>query len=635
MDQIETGFQQRFLSIDKRENAIDEESRTVEISFSSDRPVERFFGDEILDHSGSAVRLERLKASAPLLWNHDTDQVIGVVENARIEDGRGMATVRFSKSSLGSEVFNDVVDGIRNNVSVGYVIHEMRLDSEDDNKATYRATDWEPLELSIVSVPADISVGVGREYEHFQTRVSNFVKPQKEPEMTDKVEKPEVDNGKRVSDLLAAAEKYDAMDMVRSYIDDERLTVGDFQQAILDKRSNQLEAEREERAKAEERAQRVEVKDNKPADEPMIADATPVERGEVGLTDKEARQFSYVKAIRAMANPTDKRAQEAAKFELEVSNAAQDKYRREARGFMVPDEVLKRDLVVGTATAGGHTVATELRGLIDLLRNKMMVIRAGATVFNGLQGDVAFPRQTGSATAYWVAENGSITESQQAFDQVPLTPHTVGALTEFSRKLMLQSTLDVERFVENDLATVLALEMDRAAINGAPDVTATANEPRGILNTSGIGSVVGGTNGGAPTWDDVVNLETAVAIDNADVGQLAYMVNAATRGVLKRTRKDSGSGIFLMDGGTINGYTAHVTNQMPSNIAKGSASNLSAAIFGNWSDLLIGQWSGVDILVDPYTNSATGAIRVVAFMDVDNAVRHAESFASMEDIITT
>ena len=189
-------------------------------------------------------------------------------------------------------------------------------------------------------------------------------------------------------------------------------------------------------------------------------------------------------------------------------------------------------------------------------------------------------------------------------------------------------------FTQRDLATTLALGIQQAAINGS----GASNQPLGILGTSGIGSVVGGTNGLAPTWDHIVDLETAVAVANADVGTLGYLTNAKVRGKLKKTFVDSpGSGerVWQQGDAPLNGYRAGVTNAVPSNLDKGTANDLcSAILFGNWADLIIGMWGGLDLLVDPYTGGAAGTVRVIVHQDVDVAVRHAESFSAMLDALT-
>lgn len=362
---------------------------------------------------------------------------------------------------------------------------------------------------------------------------------------------------------------------------------------------------------------------------------------EIGLTDKEIRSFSFVKAMRALANPQDRRAQDEAAFEFAASEAAAKKEGRTSRGLMVPVDVLyKRDITTSTASGtakGGNLVATDLlaSSFIDVLRNKMVLNTLGAQFLTGLQGNVAIPRKTAASSAYWVAENVAPTESTNApaFDQVTMTPKTLGAYVDISRRLMLQSSLDIENLVRNDLAASIAVAMDGAAIAGSG-----SNKPTGVLNTSGIGSVTLGTNGGAPTWAMVTNLVREVDIDNALNGAAAFLTNGQVKAKLSNTSKQTSGveGNFILgpDVNTLYGYPLVVSQQVPANLSKGTGSNLSAMIFGVWSELLIGQWSGIDLMADPYTGSNAGTVRIVAFHDCDFAVRHPESFAECNEIIT-
>lgn len=587
--------------------AINEESRTVELAFASEQPYERWWGVEILDLGQPSVRLGRLTSGGPLLMDHDSRDHIGVIESVQIGSDRvGRAVVRFGKSARADEVFQDVKDGIRRNVSVGYMIHKAQLVETNDETDTYRVTDWEPFEISLVSVPADASVGIGRSAND-ESPVQ--IIPVKEPKMSDiNVEevraqaRAEALKGEqaRTKEIIAMGEQFKAhgADKIAAECLREGKTVEETRNAIL-----------------------------------THIGSKPLPSADIGMTREEAKRFSFVRAINALANPNDRKAQDAAAFEREASEAVAAKMGRAANGFFVPSEVQQRDLLVGTATAGGNTVATNLlaANFIDVLRNKMALTGLGAQFLTGLVGQIAIPRQTSGATAYWVAENGAPTESQQAFDQVTMTPKTVGAFTDVSRKLLLQSSIDVEGFVRNDLATVLALAIDLAAINGS----GASNQPTGILQVSGIGSVAGGTNGLIPTWGNIVDLESAVAVANADVGSLGYLTNAKVRGKLKQVSKVSGQNGFIWDGDMVNGYATGVSNQVPSNLTKGTASGIcSAIIFGNFADLIIGQWGTLDLMVDPYTGSTAGTVRVVALQDIDIAVRHAESFAAMKDALT-
>jgi HK97 family phage major capsid protein len=298
-----------------------------------------------------------------------------------------------------------------------------------------------------------------------------------------------------------------------------------------------------------------------------------------------------------------------------VSEAGSKAAGKASRGLFVPGEILraKRDLLVGTNSAGGFTVATELMAgsFIEMLRNRAVVMRAGATMMSGLVGNVAIPKQSAAATAYWVAENGAPTESQQTVAQVTMSPKTVGAFTDISRRLLIQSSIDVEAMVRRDLATVVALAIDTAGLYG----TGNNNQPTGVKNVSGVNlRDFAATN---PTFAEIVGMETEVAVDNADIGTLVYLFNPAQRGALKTTEKASSTAQFVWEvGNTVNGYRTEVSNQVTA----------GDVFFGNFADLMVGMWSGLDLMVDPYAGATAGTVRVVALQDVDIAVRNAVSF---------
>ena len=598
-----------------------EESRTIEISFSSETPVLRYFGYEILDHNPESIRLGRLNDGGPLLVDHDTGVQVGVVEKAFIGDGRkGRALVRFGSSARAMEESQDVRDGIRRNVSVSYRIHKAVLEKTDKGVETYRVTDWEPLEISLVSVPADTTVGVGRSDQSIESTPQTEQEIKMPPEEDKKKEtrqEPSVNiedirarstedarKGElaRIKEIQAIADQFGhlsyAKEMARQALTDG-VTVDQFRATLLHKMAGE-----------------------KPT-------------SQIGITSKESKRYSLVRALNAMASGDWR----GAEFERECSEAVALKLKRSPGGIFVPHEIQSRDLQAGTPSAGGDLVGTNLQAgsFIEMLRNRMRVRELGATILSNLVGDIAIPRQTGGATAYWVGESTDPTESEPVVGQIKMAPKTIGAFTDMSRKLLMQSSIDVEGFVQRDLATVLALGMDLSAIKGS----GTSHQPKGVLNYTGIGSVAGGTNGLAPTWAHMVNLETEVAIDNADVGSLGYLTNAKVRGKLKQTEKASNTAQFVWENGgqpgsgMMNGYRAEVSNQVPSNLDKGSSTGVcSAIIFGNWADLVIALWGGLDVLVDPYTGGNNGTVRVRVLQDSDIALRHVESFAAMLDALT-
>lgn len=355
-----------------------------------------------------------------------------------------------------------------------------------------------------------------------------------------------------------------------------------------------------------------------------------VTAGEIGMTDKEQREFSLLRAMSAAATGKwDK-----AGLEREVSEELEKRHGRAAAGFFVPTDLIARAYSKGNAANGGNVIENDFREdlFIELLRSRLAVAQLGATVLDGLVGDITIPKHLTGNTVQWVDENGSATESNATFGQMSLKPKTVTANTELSRKFILQSSLSAEQFARSELLKAMMLGIDLAAINGK----GTGNEPTGILNTAGIGAVEIGANGGAPEWKHIVALESAIAAANADIGDLAYITNARVRGLLKTKLKADGvSGYIWQDGATpLNGYRCAVSNQIPSNLTKGTAANkCSPLIFGNWSDLMIAHWGVLDVIVDPYTKSTAGAVRITTLQDVDIAVRHVESFAAIKDIV--
>jgi HK97 family phage major capsid protein len=587
----------------ERQSIMDEQRRAT-LAFSSEMSVDRGWGIEILDHSPESIDMEFIGSGrAPLLVDHEMADQVGVVEQIALGTDRvARAVVRFGKSARAEEIWQDVKDGIRSNVSVGYVINEMVSDGKKGDREIFRATRWMPLEISIVSIPADTSVGVGRSLEApAPAPVADPTIIVKETTMSDDI-KVERD---RVAAILELASRHNQREFGEAAIRDGA-SIEQFRGALLDKVGSK----------------------------PLSVS------NEIGMSDKEVRNFSFVRAIRALSNPQDRRAQDEAAFEFEASQAAQKKEGRDSRGIMVPADVVYRDLTTSTASGtakAGNLVATDLlaASFIDVLRNKMVLNQLGAQFLTGLQGNVAIPRKTSASSAYWVGENAAPTESTNApaFDQVTMSPKTLAAYVDYSRRLMLQSSLDIETLVRNDLATSIAVAMDGAAVAGSG-----SNKPTGVLNTSGIGSVTLGTNGGAPTWAMVTNLVKEVEIDNALTGAAAFLTNGQVKAKLASTSKQASGveGNFILgpDMNNLYGFPIYVSQQVPSNLSKGSASGtLSAMIFGVWSDLLIGQWSGIDLMADPYTGSKEGTVRIVAFHDCDFAVRHPESFAECNEIL--
>jgi HK97 family phage major capsid protein/HK97 family phage prohead protease len=591
-------------SITLGRNVLDEESRTIEMSVSSEKPVDRSFGVEILDHTRESMDLEFLNSgNAPLLLDHEMEKQIGIIESVKLDEQEKKlrAIVRFGRGTLASEVFNDVVDGIRKNVSIGYTVKKMKK----EEGGSYRVIDYKIHEVSIVSIPADSDVGVNRALDDVtvveghcdevvtdvQSDSSDSIRnnvnlnPKEENIMSDLDIKAVEAEAKKSAQLDAAkmielGARHNQVEMAQNAIAQGR-SIEDFRSELLD----------------------------------TVGSKAAVQPQNIGMSEKEIRKFSIVKAVRALANPHDRKAQEDAAFEFECSRATG----RNTQGIIVPADVLnsyKRDL---NSTDEAALFADDFRGgdFVDVLRNKSSVMAAGATVLSGLSGDVKIPKKATAASASWVGEGSAVSESEMTATAITMSPKTVGAFTDVTTQLLAQSSLDIENLIREDLAQAIAIAMDKAALEG----TGSNGQPTGILNVTGVNQV---TNFAAatPTFAECVSLETAVSEDNALMGNLAYILPSSMYGALKTTEKASGTAQFVVEPqGTINGYNAIVSNQA-------TAGNL---YYGNFSDVLVGLFGGLELVVDPYSNAPSGLIRITARQMMDVAVRHAQSFAFGND----
>ena len=575
---------------------LDEEKRMVRVGVSSEEPVERSFGMEVLGHSADDINMEFISSGvAPLLLDHDMTKQIGVIEEFKLDETakRTTAVVRFGKSALAREVFEDVVDGIRMNISVGYRVDKLtRMNDKDE---VYYKAQWTPMEVSSVSVPADQSrlVGVGRskDKQNTQTTKVKIMENEKQEINLDEVRSQTVAEAKaefkrNSKEILDLAVKHNKRDLADKAISDG-ISVEEFRGVLLENISN-----------------------NTPLETPS----------EIGMTKEEVRDFSLVKAIRAMANPSDRQAQKDAEFEFECSAEAARQYGKDAQGIMLPAEVLKtwgkRDI---NSSDDSTLISEDYRGgdFIDVLRNESSVMQAGATMLRGLQGNVVIPKKTAASSAGWIATEGNAaSESEFTSGSVTMSPKVIGAFTDATRLLLQQSSLDVENLIRDDLTKSIATAIDLGALAGS----GSSGQPTGIANTSGINTTTFAAAN--PTWAEIVAMESAVANDNALTGSLGYICRPADFGTLKTTEKASGTAQFVVSpDNTMNGYNVIRSNQVTS----------GDFYFGNFADLLIGMYGGLDITVDPYALSTSGGVRIVALQTVDVAVRHAVSFCKSSD----
>ncbi len=414
----------------------------------------------------------------------------------------------------------------------------------------------------------------------------------------------------------------------RSYTEEEQKQADTLRSEIeeLEKRATDLEfVEKRDAEAASAAARNVERQ----------AGGNPADRGEAREQDEKVREYRFTSALRSLLSNepltgVEKEMQEearseAAKFGQSVQGAAVPAFFMEARATATTQ----------SAPSAGVTVDRRLTGLVEQLRPEPLVERMGANVITGLTGNLEVLRQTGATVANWAGEIDAAPETTPTFGSFTLNPKRLTAYTEASRLLLLQSSLPLgyENFLRRDLRIANELALDKALINGS----GTGNVPLGILNTPGIGSVAGGTNGAALDRIHLLALMAAVVDEDAGTDTMAFLTNTKAKAKLMATKLDEGSGRFLMEDsqGTLLGYRTGFSNQVPSNITKGTGTNLTAVIFGDFRQLMVAQWGGLDLVVDPYTKArnATVALTINSFWDA--AVRQPKAFAAMKDAITT
>lgn len=647
---------------------LDLEARTLELSFSSEAPVERWFGSEVLSHDAASANFSRLNDAAPMLFNHNMDDVIGVVQRAWVgPDRRGHAQLRFAKTARGDEVMGMVADGVLRNVSFMYCVDQYRIDSEEedpyyDPDAVYTATQWMAYEVSIVSVPADQSVGVGRALATEETSVRVEARRKSPPlqarsisttrevtmnETTTPVAELPASNGPTINADTAQKNERDRVEAVVALGRKHNLSLEQVHGMI----SRGLSI-------AEARGEVLENIYMRGGQQPV---ASLGHNPNPDLTDKEKRGYSLLRAVAAIVNNDWSKAG----FEREVSAEIAKRAGKETQGFFLPthlpfaptDEHLRAwrmmgggknmqtraPYLVGTAGQGGNLVATQLLSdqFIEVLRNQLVTAQLGARYLTGLTGNVDIPRQISQTAGYWVAESGAPTEAEATFDKVSLRPKTVGALSKMSRLMLLQATPAIEMIAREDLLKIMAIAIDLAALSGS----GSSNQPTGIVNQSGVGAVVGGTNGALVTFDNIIQLQYATKAANAPQAATGYAMNSKTIGYLSTLKSTTGSYLWDPQGGLTNGSPDRLkgrpyaeSNQLRSTLVKGSSGSVcSELVYGNWQELLIAEWGVTEIMVNPYdsTGFTTGDVLIRAFQTLDIGVRHGASFAAMSDALTT
>jgi len=610
---------------------VDEQNRTVIVAFSSEQSVQRSFGLEVLSHNQVDVDLSFLASGrAPLLLEHEREDQIGVVERAWIDaDNVGRAVIRFSKSTDGDEVFQDVLDGVRTNISVGYSITGQRIE-QDANGNNIVFCQWKPKEISVVSIPADETVGVGRSADeteggsldintfepgsHSSDEARDSQVAQTEavgsPDEKNEVAKndtgvnssndaqrgaPNNNNNKgikmtietqfdadairsaeraRVSEITSLAKRFDAEDVATQFVADGR-SVDEFRAAVLDKMGKA----------------------------PAVRSTATI-----GLTEKEAEEFSLARAISAVVSGDWSEAG----YELECSRAAakaQGKLQTRSNIF-VPAEVLTRAAGANAVTAAGNPslVNRTKVGFMDVLFNNTIAQRLGVQYMTGLNGVIELPKFTSAVQARFVDEGQDGTIDAITSGVVELKPRTLVALAELTRSMVLNGTA-MEQRIQAQLQKAVATKIDAAVFEA-------------ILAETGI--AWGTLGAGGVDYAAIRELIKDVEVANALNDMAMFAFNPIVGNALATTVKDTNTaGIYLRaDDGSVAGYQTASSNHVGSNI-----------IFGDFSNVTVGNWSTLELAIDDSTKFASGGFLLRAITDIDVAVTRPEAFAGYKNVL--
>jgi HK97 family phage major capsid protein len=628
---------------------------------SSEEPYLRNYwsgpGNEILQHDKKCIRTGRLDSGqVPNNFNHDPNKQLGVVDKYEIKDGRMTVEGPFSRSVFAQEKRQDYDDKILTSASIGYRVHKMvRTEDEDNPDAPdeCRVTDWEPLDASLVTVPADPTVGAGRsakEDEEFPVEIETVLRrsavpaPAAQPaiEVQPKQERTMAETAEKTAAELELARRNDIMAVATDPDYRKYVTIDDAQKAIGENTSAE---------KFREALWRKVVAEN---------DVTKVGTAGTNLfkeMDKsDQNRFSLFRMIRGQVNQMSpgkfSKATSDARLEMEYSDELKKRIGIDTDGVLFPDTLSMRAL--GTQTIGSGADQLGLTGepgalmtvtrpeVIELLRNRPFIEKLGARRMGGLQGVVKLPRQSGPGTAQWVGEGAATNPADLAMDSISVTPHRISAQTAWDVELLAQTSPDVEGLARADQDQVIFLLLDLTAISGP----GTANSPTGVMSTTGLTllspSGTAFSDGGKPlTWLDILNYEMIPATANADVATSAFLFTPEVRAQLKDTPKfPSGLAVPIWNDGPKDpfgidlqgpaGYRAAVTNQLAKNGTKAGVTGaiLHNSIFGDWGQLVLADWGAREIVVDPYTQAGNGAIVVTQRALHDVAIRHIAAFVA-------
>lgn len=626
------------------------DARTIyDVAVTSEFVVEReFYGmkwREVLDHSPGAIQLDRFRSGTAAVLEEHVPPNVGVIRTAWLGADRVLrAQIRFSRTQRGQDVQMDVDDEIRSCISGGYLPKRARLEEENAELGDlWRITLWEPVELSVVAVPADPTVGVGRgmaEGDGPPVEIEDGSAVEEEQMIRTRLLSP-TGAGGGVSDppvavapeVRSAPAAVAAAAVAANHADEQRSRqeirdLCDANRGVVT-RAQETEWIAEGLDIRSVAGKIVEMRRTKGAAQPGAESLEGV------VPARDMAKFSVARAIMGQVNLLEGRKFDGLEAEVheELERNVPQGFTRHG-GVLVPMSLgrrAQRNLASNAATKGAEVTFEAAGDLIEFLRNRTALIQLGARVLTGLTQPISFPRQTAAMTGVWVGENpgSDISNSDIALGTAMLAMKMLQCSTAYSRQLLMQPNFDTESMVREEIGKVHVVAVDRAGIHGL----GAAGEPTGIYKAANVSTTA---VGGAMSYAKLLAMQGQVAALNADLGELGWLMNPTMatnlRGILDFPSSAGGRPIWTgtYQDGQVAGYKAIATNQVSAVMTGSEVTGGSeyGAIYGNFGDLIIGQFGALELIVDNVTlKKRGGMIEVTSYQGIDILVRHGESFS--------
>lgn len=633
-----------------------------EIAFSSEQPYQRQFWDEqnqemvvldeILVHTPEAVDLSRLNNNAPLLFNHNFDNHIGVVCNARIDaDNVGRALVKFSKhGTMANDIRNKVIEGTMEKISVGYDIKEYHIDYA---KGQLIVTKWAPYELSFVTVPADDTVGLNRSLNTITVNLEakrdmtkeqiEQVKDEEEKEVAQVEERQKDDveveetQERQVEENEENENLEDGKDAEHpESVDDDSSTVRETEEMTEEREAAPVEEEKieevAERSEEDEEEIRAIARELNIDDEELkralaIKDMTPeafrtkalnnitnAQRNNEQINKEQImeKSFDLNNVIRSLVDGAALGANEA-EYSAMAAGAAMQRGRAARGGSVFVPAAALRAASAGNTKADLTAVTDEkllTESYIEMLMPESVLGRLGVTVLSGLNSPIAVPKMTASSVDAFgfVDENGAAPESKAEFANVKMAPKTFAGGNPISRQ-SIKTVPGIATLITDHINKAVRIKLEQLILSDKEN----ARGPAGLVKQLVDGGRV--TKKAAFSYKDFLKEIAALTDAGVPAQAIKFAMSGATAAELESTLKDNGVSGYIIENGKLAGYDVVTSGVIPAD----------HIVLGDFSGITIGEWGGLELDMDDTTYRAQSAIVPRIWVDLDYVVTQPEA----------